>query len=233
MNYGIINKIYGKDEINKIQSKIDMLGNNRKINFSAKEFLLIRIILTIVLTFILFIFMDSKYYLIPFFVILFYFIFYYIFITEPLKKRIIDLDREALMFFEVLTLALESGKNLENSLEVTITNVDGDLSHEFRQCLYETKLGKSLIEALTSLKSRIPSDTINNIILNILQTNEFGNSIIDVMKLQVKFLREKQLMSIKEAINKIPNKVSVISVVFIIPLILLIIIGPLLIKFLG
>ena len=36
------------------------------------------------------------------------------------------------------------------------------------------------------------------------------------------------MLEIKEKINKIPNKVSIISVIFVIPLILLLILGPLL-----
>ena len=49
---------------------------------------------------------------------------------------------------------------------------------------------------------------------------------------QVDYLRDKQIMEVKEQINKIPNKVSIISVVFIIPLILLIILGPFIINLL-
>ena len=78
----------------------------------------------------------------------------------------------------------------------------------------------------------MPSETINNILLNITQTNIFGNSIIETMNNQVEYLREKQMMEVKAQINKIPNKVSIISVIFIIPLILLIILGPFIIELL-
>ena len=50
---------------------------------------------------------------------------------------------------------------------------------------------------------------------------------------QIEFLRDKQILQIKEKINKIPNKVSIISVIFIVPLILLLILGPFVIEFLG
>lgn len=74
---------------------------------------------------------------------------------------------------------------------------------------------------------------MNNIILNIEQTNIFGNSIVDTMNSQIEFLREKQVLEIKSQINKIPNKVSIISVLFVVPLILLIILGPFIVEFLG
>lgn len=224
MNKGIIKKIYRSSDIDNIQNKLNQLGLDKK--YDAVVFFSIRTITTILLAIVLFIFYYSKYFIIPFIVIIYYYLFYYIFITIPINKRIKKLDKDALAYFEVLTLCLESGKNLENSLELTCYNIDNELSKEFKKCLFETKFGKSLMESLEDLKKRIPSETVNNIILNMTQTNVFGNSIIETMNTQVDYLREKQMLEIKAQINKIPNKVSIISVLFIVPLILLIILGP-------
>lgn len=232
MNSGIIRKIYRAKDIENIQAKINMLGNDRKWNFDAVTFLNVRMVTTILITIFMILFSNIKYFIIPFITILYYNLFYYAFITNEINKRAKKLDREALTFFEILTLTLESGRNLENALEITCYNVDSELSSEFKRSLMEIKFGRSLMEALEDLKLRIPSDVINNIILNITQTSVFGNSIIETMNNQVDFLREKQIMEIKSQINKIPNKVSIISVVFIIPLILLIILGPFIIDLL-
>lgn len=231
MNSGIIKKIYRVKDIENIQNKINMLGSNRKFKFDAVLFLNLRVISTILLTLILFL-SSVNYFIIPFIIIIYYNLFYYVFITSEINKRIKKLDREALSFFEILTLSLESGRNLENSLEITCYNIDNELSNEFKRSLTEIKFGRSLMEALDDLKKRIPSDTINNIILNITQTSVFGNSIIDVMNNQVEFLREKQILEVKSQINKIPNKVSIVSVLFIVPLILLMILGPFIINLL-
>ena len=227
----IIKKIYRAKDIENIENKINMLGSDRKLKFNAVEFLTTRIITTLILALIL-ILSSYNYILIPFILIIYYNLFYYVLITNEINKRIKKLDSDALYFFEILTLTLETGKNLENSLEITCSNVDNDLSSEFKKSLLEMRFGKSLKEALIGLKKRIPSDTINNIILNMLETNIFGNSIIDTMNNQVEYLREKELMDLKATINKIPNKVSIISVLFIVPLILLIVLGPFLIDLL-
>lgn len=233
MNNIVIKKIYRSKDIEHIQSKIDMLGSNRKLKFDAVEFLNVRMITTIILGIMLVFLSNIKYYIIPFIVIAYYNLFYLLLITNEIKKRTKRLDRDALTFFSILTLTLESGKNLENALEITCYNVDNELSLEFKKSLLEMRFGKSLIESLNDLKKRIPSENINNIILNITQTSVFGNSIIKTMNNQVEYLREKQIMETKSQINKIPNKVSIISVIFIVPLILLIILGPFIIKLLG
>ena len=231
MNKGIISKIYRTKDIDEINANIKLLGSNSKIKFDAITFLNIRAISTVFILILLIIF-TKQYYIIPFILIIYYNLFYYILITNQINKRIKKLDLEALMFFELLALTLESGRNLENSLEVTCNNVNSELSNEFKKSLTEVKFGKSLIEALEDLKLRIPSETINNIILNITQTSVFGNSIILTMNNQVDYLREKQILEVKSEINKIPNKVSIVSVIFIVPLILLIILGPFIIDLL-
>ncbi|NLL44779.1 MAG: type II secretion system F family protein [Mollicutes bacterium] len=226
----ILYRIYRNHDIEKLEQKINMLGSN--VKFDAVRFIYTRFITTLMLFLIVLYIIDLGYIFAPFIAIAYYYLYYYVKIEAPLRKRIKKLDHEALYFFEILTLTLESGRNLENSLEVTCFNVDSELSNEFKKALFELKFGKSLIEALEDLKKRIPSETINNIILNITQTNLFGNSIIETMYNQIDFLRDKQVLSIKEQINKIPNKVSIVSVLFVVPLILIMILGPIVINFL-
>ena len=225
----IASLIYREKELKNIEAKITSLGNDTK--FTPLSFCNTRLITTIIILFLSLYFMGYIY--APFITVGYYYLFYYVFITRKIKRRITRLDYEALEFFEILTLTLESGKNLEQSLRVTCDNVDSELSKEFKKALFEMHFGKSLLEALNDMKKRIPSETICNIILNITQTNQFGNSIISTMNNQIDFLREKQILEIKGQINKIPNKVSIVSVIFIVPLIMILILGPYLIDFID
>lgn len=152
-------------------------------------------------------------------------------IDIPLKQRERKLDGEAYYYFEVLTLALESGRNLENAIKMACKYIDSEISSEFKETLNEVKFGKSLTESLSLMNKRIPSLAINNIILNMEQSNLFGNSIIDTMYNQLEFLKDKEIMDIKARINMIPNKISIVSVILFIPLTILIILGPVIVKF--
>lgn len=226
----LIERLYSADEIKKIDEKINKLNNSK---MDLVYFLTLRLISTIVLFFLLLLKLKLGYIIAPVVAFVYYFLYEKFFLDSKLKKREKKLDKEALVFFEILTLTLESGKNLQNALEVTVDNVDSELSDEFKRTLFEVKFGKSLLEALNDTKKRIPSETINNIILNMTQTNIFGTNIIDTMYSQVEFLREKQVLSIREEINKLPNKISILSVLFIIPIILLMVLGPFVISYLG
>lgn len=226
-----IRKVFRNSDIKNIDEKIKMLGS--WVKFDALTFIFLRLFTTFLVLLLFTYILSSGYIFAPFVAIIYYYLFYYVLIQLPIKRRIKKLDKEALDFFEILTLTLESGRNLENALEITCFNVDSELSQEFKKTLFEMKFGKSLVEALNDMKKRIPSESINNIILNITQTSIFGSSILDTMYNQIEFLRDKQILEIKEQINKIPNKISIISVIFVLPIILLLIIGPIFINFLG
>lgn len=240
-----VGKLYRKKDLDRIENQISYLGlefQEPKTAFEKLHHSLLKNpvtylntrYLTSILIFIFVLYKAStlSYILAPIIMVLYYYLFYLITIEIPVKKRIRKLDHEALSFFEILTLTLESGRNLEHALDIATTNVDSELSKEFRKTLFEVKFGKSLMEALEDMKKRIPSETVNNILLNITQTNIFGNSIIETMYHQVDFLRDKQILEIKGQINKIPNKISIVSVLFIVPLILLLVLGPFIISYL-
>lgn len=225
-----INRIYREKDIKKIDAKINQFGVSKK--FTTEYFMNFRLFTSIIVFVVLFIFADFGALIAPVATVLWYILVGYFMIDKPLKKRERKLDNEAYYYFEVLTLALESGRNLENAIKMACKYIDSEISNEFKETIKQVNFGKSLTESLSVMSTRIPSLTINNIILNMEQSNLFGNSIIETMYNQLDFLKDKQIMDIKSQINKIPNKISIFSVLFFIPLILLIILGPVLIDFL-
>lgn len=225
-----INRIYREKDIKKIDAKINQFGVSKK--FTTEYFMNFRLFTSMIVFVVLFIFADFGALIAPVATVLWYILVGYFMIDKPLKKRERKLDNEAYYYFEVLTLALESGRNLENAIKMACKYIDSEISNEFKETIKQVNFGKSLTESLSVMSARIPSLTINNIILNMEQSNLFGNSIIETMYNQLDFLKDKQIMDIKAQINKIPNKISIFSVLFFIPLILLIILGPVLIDFL-
>lgn len=223
----IITKIYRKKTIENINKKIKLLGINCKYN--SIDLMNLRIILSVLILIISFVFLKNGFIFGPLIAILFYWASEYIILDYNIKKRSSKLDYDALFFFEVLSLTLESGRNLQGALSLTCENIKNDLSDEFSYAINEVKMGKSLTESLASMKERIPSETINTVLLNITQSNIFGNNILDSLNNQVDFLRERKLLETKGVINKLPIKLSIISVVIFIPLMLLLILSPLLI----
>lgn len=227
MNNRFVEKIYTRKSIDRIKKKTTLLGIYNKID--PIDFMNFRLVVSLIIFFVTFLVSNYAYVMSPILTILFYFGVEYIILDMRVKKRGSKLDYEALFFFEVLTLSLETGRNLKNALDLTVRNIDSELSDEFKEMLESTLYGKTLTEALVDMKKRIPSDTINNVILNITHSNVFGNEVVETLYNQVDYLRDKKLFEAKAVIAKMPIKISIVSVIFFIPIILLLILGPVLI----
>ena len=224
-------KIYRKKTIEEIAKKISLLGVSTKL--TTFTFLNIRTIGVIIIFISTLILNDFGYLLAPIFSILYYIGITHILIDEKIKIRRKKLESEALTFFEILTLSLETGRNLMDALEITLSSTKGELANEFLEVLKSVKYGKSLTESLEDMHDSIPSDTINNIILSLTQANLYGSSIIKSLYNQLDYLREKRKLEVKAEISKVPIKISIISVFFFVPLILIIILGPVLLSYIS
>ncbi|MCI6847913.1 MAG: type II secretion system F family protein [Erysipelotrichaceae bacterium] len=224
-----VNRIYSEKYVSKVISKVKLLGYDS--NVSAYDIILIRLFTSLILFILMLYVFDYGYIFGPIITLIYYFMFNRIVLDNKIKNRMIKLENEAMHFFEVLTLSLETGRNLASAIEVTTLNVSGILSSEFSEAVREVTFGKSLNEALTDMQERIPSETINNIILSLTQSNLYGNSIIDNLYSQIDYLREKRKLEVKGRISKVPIYISVISVLFFVPLLLLIILGPVILNY--
>lgn len=224
------NRLYREKTIKRIEKKINLLGSESSVDVFC--FLNVRFGVSLFVFFFLFLFSKYGYILAPLVAILFYYFSEKILLDFKIKKRQKKLEDEAIFFFEILGLTLESNKHLKGALELSSKNINNELAMEFRKTLSEVKLGKSFTESLISMKERIPSDSINTIILNLTESSMFGNNITESLNNQLDYLRDKKLLGIKAEINKLPTKISILSVLFFIPILLLIILSPVLLEFL-
>lgn len=224
----MFNMLYRKRTINRLSKKFKLLGYK---NYNVIKFMNYRLFISLII-FLLFLIFNSKGYIYgPILGILVYFTFEVV-LDNKIKKRINKLNYEAIFFFQVLSLTLESGRNLQGGIELTCNSIDSEISNEFKETLREIKLGKSLNESLVRMKDRIPSEEINTVLLNITESALFGNNVVDSLNNQIDYLRDKKLLDIRGKINKMPVKVSVISVFFIVPIVILLVLGPVIINLL-
>lgn len=225
----IAEHIYPKKTIERIKQKIMYLGPFNTLD--TYTFLHFRLIVSILIFVIVLLFSKHGAILAPILVVVFYYGSEKVLLDERIRKRTKKLEDEAIFFFEVLSLTLETNPYLKGALELTTKNIDSELSLEFQKTLSDVSLGKSFSESLVLMKERIPSDAINTILLNLTESSIFGNNIVESLKNQLEYLRDKKLLEIKGEIAKLPMKMSILSVLFFIPIMLLIILAPVLLDF--
>ena len=227
VEYELIKRIYSKKTIEKYNrlSKYLGLDNNAVISF-----LLIRLFFSIIVFFLSFVFIHSLLIALGL-TLLFNILHTYTVFYEKLKKITKVEEKEASLFFEILLIALKSGKNLNDAFILTTKNIDSGLSKKFSKAIDNTKYGESLIESLDNLKSEIYSDDIKNIIDSIIESYKSGRDMVDSIEKSLELLNENRVNNIKAYINKLPVKISVISVFLLIPLMLLLILSPAILEY--
>lgn len=226
----LVSRIYTKSSLKRINEKNKLFGLSH--NYNVDELLISHLIISL---FILLILILTKInFIISLIIVVIYFkVMEYIFFDYRLLTRAKKLEKESILYFQILSLNLESGTNLGKAIELTSNNIDNSLAKEFNKVIDDVSLGKSLNEALDDLKLRIPSDTVNNIILNLVESNIYGSNIVESLSNQLSYLSDKLILDTKARINKMPIKISLVSVFIFIPLILLIIISPLVINIIN
>ena len=155
-------KLFSNKTIERFKKKNMALGINNKTTYVSDlslYFLVIFIALVVSI-----VFCYHKFYLILILPIAAALLFEFMYYDVRLAKRKDLLNKEALFFFQILSLTLESGNNLKGAIELTTSSISNELSLEFKKALSDIRMGSTMNEALLDLEKRVPSEVISNYI---------------------------------------------------------------------
>ena len=227
----VVKKLFSTKLVERFEKKSKLLGVKNKVSYESVLVLYFFVVMGSTLLSILLFY--KKLYLIILVPAFVSFAFEYLYFDVRINSRKDRLNKDALFFFQILSLALTSGNNLKGAIELTTSSSNSELSLEFKKVISDINVGSTLDEALNDLRERIPSDVINNIILNLTEANIYGSNMIESLNTQLKYLNDKLLLDVRRRINQMPIKISIVSVLLFIPIVLLIILGPLVLKLIA
>lgn len=214
----VASRFYEKKHMDRLKIKIKLLG----INYDVYFLLGLKIIFSFLILLFFLVFLKAGYIIAPMAALLFYFGSEYFFIDLQIKKRKYKLEDEALQFFPIFLNALNGGKNVKKALIISTEIIDNELSNLFVTALHEVEIGKSLEEALTDLSKCIPSSTINNIILNIISSLKYGNSVSESVNRQLDLIGTKKKNYLIKKAKKQPVLLTFLCIFFFLIMLLVI-----------
>ena len=130
---------------------------------------------------------------------------------------------------DLLVICVEAGLGLDHALlrvaqELHVTH--RDLSDELQLVSAEMRLGKTRVEALRELARRTGLDDIKSLVAMLVQTERFGTSIAQSLRVFSDDLRTKRRQRAEELAAKISVKMVPVLVFFIFPALMVVILGP-------
>jgi tight adherence protein C len=150
-------------------------------------------------------------------------------LTWRIRSRQHKLRRGLADGLDLLVICVEAGLGLDQALmrvsqELKVTHPE--LSEELQLVNIEMRVGKSRIEALRELARRTGLDDIQSLVAMLIQTERFGTSIAQSLRVHSDDLRTKRRQRAEELSAKTTVKMVPPLVFFIFPALMVVILGP-------
>ncbi len=135
---------------------------------------------------------------------------------------------------DMMLVCVEAGQSLDQSI-IRIANEAKAgypaLAEEFEMVAHEVKAGKERVVVLRDMSERVGLPDITSFVTTLIQSSSFGTSIADALRVYSAEMRDKRVMRAEEKANTIPTKLTLGTMLFTLPPLLVILIGPSLFRF--
>ncbi len=135
---------------------------------------------------------------------------------------------------DMMLVCVEAGQSLDQSI-IRVGNEAKNgypaLAEEFEMVAHEVKAGKERVTVLRDMAERVDLPDITSFVTTLIQSSSFGTSIADALRVYSSEMRDKRIMRAEEKANTIPTKLTLGTMLFTLPPLLVILIGPSIAKF--
>jgi tight adherence protein C len=130
---------------------------------------------------------------------------------------------------DLMLVCVEAGQSLDQAIIRVAREIRSGypaLSEEFEIVAYEMKAGKDKARVLRDMGERVGIQDVNSFVTTLIQSATFGTSIAEALRVYADEMRDKRVMRAEEKANKLPTKLTLGTMMFCLPPLLIILIGP-------
>ena len=130
---------------------------------------------------------------------------------------------------DLMLVCVEAGQSLDQSIIRVGTESRAGypaLAEEFDMVAQEVKAGKERTAVLKDMAERVGVPDVASFVTTLVQSATFGTSIADALRVYSADMRDKRIMRAEEKANMLPTKLTLGTMLFTVPPLLVILIGP-------
>lgn len=131
---------------------------------------------------------------------------------------------------DLLTISVEAGLGFDAAMARVTEKYHNALSLEFSRVLNEIRLGRTRMEALDDMGKRNKVDELNTFVQAIIQSEQLGVGIANVLRIQSEEMRRRRRQRAEEQGQKAPLKMLFPMVGCIFPTLFIVLLGPAVLK---
>jgi tight adherence protein C len=150
-----------------------------------------------------------------------------------LKKKLQERQRRIRLGLpdglDLTVICVEAGLSLDQAMMRVgedLSTAHPELSAEFHLFDLETRAGKPRVEALRNLSERTGVDDIRSLVGTLIQTDRFGTSVAQALRVHSDSLRTERRQRAEEQAAKTTVKMIIPLVLFVMPSLIFVTVGP-------
>ncbi len=146
--------------------------------------------------------------------------------TEQMQRALPDA-------LDLLSISVEAGLGFDAALSQVARNTTGPLAQELARVLQEMQIGLGRSAALRALGERNALADLRSFTSAMVQADDFGIPVGQVLRVQSGEIRLTRRQRAEEQAQKVPVKIMIPLVLFILPCLFIAVIGPAVISMVG
>jgi len=130
---------------------------------------------------------------------------------------------------DMMLICVEAGQSLDQTILRVARELRAafpDLADEYEIVAHEMKAGKDRAAVLRDMAERTGVQDISSFVTVLIQSQTFGTSIAESLKVYSDEMRDKRVMRAEETANKIPTKMTLATMTLTLPPLILLLVGP-------
>ena len=148
------------------------------------------------------------------------------YLQKKIAQRQHDIQRGLPDVLDLLTVAVEAGLGFDAACDKVVEKMRGPIPNEFSLTLKQMRMGEARRDAFKSMSDRVDNPDFNACVSAIIQADQLGVSIGQVLRIQSEQLREKRRQRAEEESAKAPVKMMIPLIFFIFPNVMVVIGAP-------
>lgn len=150
-------------------------------------------------------------------------------ITKRMQTREEQINAGFPDALDLMLVCVEAGQSLDQAIIKVAREIKPSypaLAEEYEIVSYEMKAGEDKTKVLRDMGERVGIQDVNSFITTLIQSATFGTSVAEALKVYADEMRDKRVMRAEEKANKLPTKLTLFTMMFCVPPLLVILIGP-------
>lgn len=146
------------------------------------------------------------------------------------KERILSAFPDSL---DLLVSAVEAGLGLDAGFRRVADEMElasPDLSLELQLVNHEVTAGIPRVDALRHLEERVGLEDVTSLVNVLIQAERFGSSVARALRVHAEHIRIRRMQRAETKAAQVSPKLTVVMIIFILPTLLLVLLGPAAIK---